>query len=100
MGFHYELGYVGTIGMEKYEIGMRLVETQLYVVFAPTLEAFLWRFSTKNGRLGVLFGSRNRGFTAQEAHQFSISPSQLYQRILIHSGNPLIYVGTVGLEKY
>ena len=23
-GFHYELGYVGTIGMEKYEIGMRL----------------------------------------------------------------------------
>ena len=24
MGFHYELGYVGTTGMEKYEIGMRL----------------------------------------------------------------------------
>ena len=56
----------------------------------PTLEAFLCRFRQKM-TFGVLFGSRNRAFKAQEAQQFSISPSQLYQRILIHSGNSLIY---------
>ena len=41
--------------------------------------------------LNPLFRSRNRVFKAKEAHQFSTFPSQLYQRILIHSGNPLIY---------
>ena len=37
------------------------------------------------------FGSRNRGFRAEDEYQFRIFPCQLYQRILIHNGNPFIY---------
>ena len=70
-------------------VSLFIVETHLYMVY-PTLKAFLFRFQRKT-TFGVLFGSRNRGFKAQESHQFSIFPSQLYQRILIHSGNPFIF---------
>ena len=47
-------------------------------------------FSMKNDVL-VPFGSQNRGFMAQDAYEFSIVPYQLYQCILIDSGNSFIY---------
>ena len=47
-------------------------------------------FSMKNDIL-VPFGSQNRGFMSQDTYEFSIVPCQLYQCILIDSGNSFIY---------